>query len=233
MRYTWESITSLNGLSSSEVSVSLFESRLCDSLLAVLPGTDVSQCSVERVDEISNQVTAHVRVLDPVLARMQIDELICVLGLFVPPLEVLPSCLTMPPSLASTTLLSTSPSTTTVLVVVNEAQEDDTTEADSNVIIGTMIGAILLLIVVALFWMIRQQNRKTQTIPTLSPAALSSGQVSPAGSVYSSKATDDDFVFTIDRLMNGLAVPIHRATWLSNAADLTTESTTENPGFIG
>lgn len=202
-RTTLSSTTSLQELSTPRVQ-EIFESRLCFALTRDLL-LESYQCEVEFDSIIFDQVVVILRAIDPDALRNIFDRILCVDGLYVPPLVVEPTCRTSPPSTSDPTDAPTDIETSAPSTPSFVQSSDSESESSASQAILIVVAVIIVLIVVGAMWFVR--SRRPQA-----PAVVPNIQ---------SETPDKGFEETIDRLMSsGAAYPIHRATWLTNHQEL-------------
>lgn len=203
----------------------MFESRLCDEVVGSLSHVQREQCRLVSFDLVANSVTIELRVLDPITIRNEYEAVLCVVGVYVPPLEQEPSCLTEAPSKSptiSTTLTTTEQTTTQQMGAVERMSSDDDNSATVSLtsMIAIILAVVLLLMIVGAIIIVRERRSRNTSQMTISP-------VVQQGNPSTQKLSTDkeDLNVAIERLMaNGMALPLHRATWLKDGAELSSPS---------
>lgn len=212
----------------------MFEQRLCVEVLRELNLTD-HDCTLLTVDLVADSIVLQLRSTDPVALTTGFNRVLCEQGLWVPPFEMLPTCIvTGAPTArapAAPTIETELNNTTTGPPELSGISDSGASDVVSETILLVIIAVIMVLLLAGTVWVTRARHRST------SGANLA---ISPGSPVGSPSATQDEsgFDFVVDRLMAApsRAIPVHRATWLTTPLDQgagfgASPTTESNPGY--
>ena len=212
----------------------MFEQRLCFEVLRELNLTD-HDCTLLTVDLVAESIVLQLRSTDPVALTVSFNRVLCEQGLWVPPFEMLPTCIVTgaptAPAPVAPTIETGLNNTTTGPPEPSGSSDSDALDAVSETILLVIIAVIMVLLLAGTVWVTRARHQST------SGANLAISPGSPVGSP-SAMQDESGFDFVVDRLMAApsRAIPVHRATWLTTPLDQgasygASPTTERNPGY--
>lgn len=188
------------------------------------------QCALLSVDLVADSIALQLRSSEPDVLTTAFNRMLCEQGLWIPPLEMLPTCVVTvaptAPAPAPPTIEIGPNAVTTQAPELSGSSDSDTSDAASETILLVIVATIMVLLLAGTVWVTRVRHRTHgPDPPPISPGSPASPQQDESG-----------FDFVVDRLMAapGRAIPVHRATWLTTPLDQSgygSPTTESNPGY--